>query len=80
MVVVDQFSLLIQFENVGEDCDADLHLGGRLTQLRPIVDPFRRQVAYRPPGKPSSKASEGSGSTMTEMRRHTKNLAPAFPG
>jgi hypothetical protein len=58
VLLVDGFSTVVKFEDVGEDGEAGLHLGRRVLQLVPVVDPVQHGMTDRAAGDPSGEATD----------------------
>jgi hypothetical protein len=57
---VDWLSMIVKFENVGENGEAGLHLGRRVPEVLPVVDSIQQGMANRtasdPSGEPADRA------------------------
>src|SRR5215470_170154 len=74
VLLVDWLTLVVKFKDVGEDREADLHLGRRVLQLVPVVDSIQHGMTNRSPGNPSGETTKCPRGAMTELGRHAWNI------
>src|SRR6266536_1446092 len=77
VLLVGRVAVLVKFEDVGEDGEADLHLRRRILQLVPVVDALQHRMPDRATRDPASEATDRSRCTRTETLRHASNLTLA---
>ena len=68
MLLVEGVTVVVKFQDIGEDGEAGLQLGRRFPDGVPVIDAFQDRVADFSAGDPSGEAPDGPRCTVTNMR------------